>query len=355
MLHYHKPSMSHVLGAYSLRLKNDAVLKSVASQQPSPFGPYIHITKIGRALARRVRCVGNTITSLHAALGFNIWQKDVFLLYRRCTRQARVIVRYDGHNYDRLISLLLQQDSSLVRRRPASSLRVGRLYFVDTDCRITVMSPSYHMFCLSHYNYVFTGKQFHSVCLTYGIARYLANLYPEVEFVCTLNYNRWVVRHRYYHFKELCRVPINSQRRTMKVWMAVDPDGHLQHFDPTTLPPSLIEEYMQMPDFYEEFKVLTDAYGLKGLYAYNRYHLLPCIYVDIRLRNNYAHVCDVTGKWAMYSLCEERFITPFLYEPICYDTVRGIIYGVADDCNVVFYRYSYAKMKQEVFARRKTS
>ena len=280
--------------------------------------------------------------SLQMAFVFNIWQQSKFTLWRRKDNRLLNVNRYNGTNYHRLIDFLV---GSLPRvyRRSQTTMECKKLYHVSPQKLIRCISPSYHMLTLTRNNYLLIGKRFYNLCFTSGIARYLAVLYPRLRFVCTLNYNRLSATRRYFGLTDLYRVPIQSRSRYLKVWMAYDPRFLLRNFDPTTLPQPLIDDYMEAEDYYKEFEIIRNHLGLKGIYAYRHYHLLPPVYPEIRIRNYHAYVLNDQGLWAIYALCEECFRTDFIFERIWYDSDNGAIVGAIDGVRHTIFQFRIAK------------
>ena len=321
MLHYNKPSQQ-------------------AADKPVQYASPLATPKYRRRIAPPFS--EDKGASLQMAFVFNIWQQSKFTLWRRKDNRLVNINRYNGANYHRLVDYLV---GSLPRnyRRPQSTMEHRKLYHLSPKKLIRCIAPSRHMLTLTRNNYLLIGKKFYNLCFTYGIARYLAVLYPRLRFVCTLNYNRLNVTHRYFSLADLYRVPIHSKARSLKVWMAYDPMFLLRSFDPATLPQPLIDDYMEADDYYKEFEIVKNASGLKGIYAYQRHHLLPTIYPEIRIRNYHAYVLNDQGLWAVYALCEECFKTNFIFERIWYDSADGAIIGTIGGVRHTIFRFRFTK------------
>lgn len=76
-----------------------------------------------------------------------------------------------------------------------------------------------------------------------------------------------------------------------------------------------------------QFFTVTRHRGLCGLYAYSRFHLLPCIYRNITIHGHFARVMNTDKKIAIYALMQERFITDFVYDSIWYDSTNYRLMG----------------------------
>ena len=276
---------------------------------------------------------------LQAALHFHIWTSKVFDLYRPNDEWHVVMGRYNGNNY-RWLRYVLSTGRRAVHTRPAESLVAGRLYYCQRSDRLwTVLTASRHLLLLAQYSFLKHGNKLYSLCLTYGIACHLAAQYPRLRFINVLNYARLTVHHRVYTHKGLLSIPAGSKARSMKVWLLVDRKRELQLFDVTTLPPALLEEYYQTPNYTQQYQIVG-CYGKMGLYAYCRFHLLPPIYLNITIRGNYAQVMSHNHKMAVFSLAEERFLSDFIYDSIWYDAARKTIYGRVRRNQMIIHKFT---------------
>lgn len=269
-------------------------------------------------------------TALDTALHFRIWEQSVFTLWRRKDQRKTGVVRYDGKNHAVLMDFLLGKESRIYRRSKGS-LQKGKLYYVSPQKKVQTVNLSNYIQLVTRNSYLVTTHGYHNLCITYGIARYLGFLHPTLKFVCTLNYNHLREQRIYYTYHELVKVPIPSQARMLKVWIVVDTGGLLDDFDSTTLPQSLIDDYVDTEDYYQEFEVVCDSHGRKGLVAYRRHQILQTIYRKIVLKNYHAQVQGRNGLWAIFSLCDEQFRTGFKYEKIWYDQLNAKIMGLLTD------------------------
>lgn len=286
--------------------------------------------------------------SLNAALHFRIWQQSVFTLWRRKDRRMTAIVRYDGTNYSALMDFLLK-NGSRVYRRPRCSLEKGKFYYVSPQKKVKAINRANYTQIVTRNSYLVTDGGYRNLCLTYGIARYLGLLYPTLKFVCTLNYNHLREKRIYYSYNELVRVPLLSQARMLKVWMVADTGGLLDDFDCSTLPKALIDDYMDTEDYYQEFEVVSDSLGRKGLVAYRRHQILQPIYRKIVIRNYHAQVLGSNGRWAIFSLCDECFRSGFIYQRIWYDSDSACIVGLADGQEKVIHSFHILPPKKYVY------
>ena len=264
--------------------------------------------------------------SLRTALKFRIWGASAFTLWRRRDNKMVSIVRYTGNNYHTLLSLLVAPGDR-IHRPSERKLERGKFYWVSPQKRIRAVPVSRYILRLTQNSYMFTADGYRNLCITYGIARYLSLLHGSLKFVCTMEYNRLLDRHHYYTADDLCRVPLTSELRWLKVWIVVDTAGLLEGFDPAMMPQWLIDDYMRAEDHYDDYQVFTAADGRQGLVGYRRIILLPPIYQSIHVRNFHARVKGDNGLLAVYSLLEERFRSDFVYENVWYDERKGAVVG----------------------------
>ena len=282
--------------------------------------------------------IEDKMQALDVALHFNIWRQNVFTLWRRKDDKALPVVRYDGTNYNMVMSYILG-NNRFIRRRSRHSMRLGRLYYLSPQKRICCISRSRYILLLTQNNYLRLHDSYCNLCITYGIARYLALMYPKLKFVCTLNYNRMREQHVFYTYIELCRVPVLSPARQLKVWLVVDTKNLLCNFDVNTLPQALVDDYMTTEDFYQEFEIVSGGDGRKGIMAYRQCQLLPPVYRDIVISNYHARVMGDNGLWAVYSLGSECFRSDFVYTSLWYDRDTASIKGKKNGHTVVIYDF----------------
>jgi len=281
--------------------------------------------------------------SLQMALRFSIWGSDMFMLWRRRDERPMPVVRYTGNNYSLMVNRLIRPGER-IWRRPAYTLQVGQLYYVTPKKRLRALAPSRYILSMTQNGYLLTSHGYCNLCITYGMARFLTVLYPRLKFVCTLDYNRLLDQHQYYSLNDLYMVPLTSDTRWLKVWMAIDTGGLLEDFDPfESMPSWLIDDYMQAEDHYDDYQVFTAKDGRKGLMAYRRLVLLEPVYADIRVHSFHAHVKGDNGLWAIYALLEEHFRSDFVYSRIWYDVRRGAIMGRVDDHDECIYQFNFGR------------
>lgn len=292
------------------------------------------------SLCRFIPFSENKMESLHTALHFHIWRQGAFTLWRRKDNRPLPVVRYDGSNYRAVMNYLLAEDSR-IPQRSRKSLVKGCFYYVSPQKHITCMNRSTYVLRLSQNNYLRTTNGYLNLCVTYGIARYIGLLYPTLKFVCTLNINRVHEQRIFYSYHELCRVPLPSPARMLKVWIVMDTKNLLDGFSIASLPKVLVDDYLQTEDYYQEFEIVYNSKGLKGIVAYRRHVILPTAYRDIRLRNYHAHVLGDNGLWAIFALNEEHFISGFIYSHIWYDWYRAAIMGMVDGYERVIYSFHF--------------
>lgn len=274
--------------------------------------------------------------TLDRAIHFNPWHCDHFTLYMPANHKLIHIGRYVSGQAEALNDFL-RQDRSFVRPRKPNTFVQGRHYYVSPRLRIRVVAPSrYHRLVAQHHYLVENGLR-KDLCITYGIALYLAERYPQVRFLYIGNTNRECVRTIFYQLRQLQTVPPLSERRRIKGWLVVDPQHQLRHFNSSALPHDLVMDYLAAPDAPSDYSVETDGecFGIKG---FGRLHLLPCQYRHIRLRGNFAYVEQSDGKKAIYALRQEVFRTDFIYDHFRYDAAHFTQYGETDGTESVIFR-----------------
>ena len=304
---------------------------------PHPHSPWIKYggwKKQAALWKDRPEC--RHLYNLTIALKFSGWWEVEMELTRDYDDHCYQVVRYTGDNYQHLVS-------SLVNGRPLYYIRPERLmhkgwhYFIRrANWRWTHMTYTRYLLMKSHYNYVTIDGVSHNLCITYGLARYLASAYPRLRFINVLNFTRFKVHRRIYSDKDLKRVPLHSKARQLKVWMVADPLLLLGDLDVKSLPKQLVADYVKAPDFKDFFRV-EHHNGRVGLLAYGRFHLLPTIYQQIQLYGHYAHVKNDEGKWADYSLLLEEFVTDFIFDKIYYDPCLYVVVGCQGNDKVILH------------------
>lgn len=280
----------------------------------------------------------NLQESLRTSLTMNIWTLHRMTLFRRKDNLRTRIIRYDGQNYAEVMLFLTGKYQRIPQCSPATMIP-DCYYYISPQFRIRPLFPSRYLSMLARNNYLLQGRFCRNMLVTYGIARYMALMYPDLSFLCTLNANRQKVRTRHYKYRQLCAIPLRSQSRLLKVWLPYDPQGVLTSFKMHMLPKFLVQDYLETEDYYQEFEIIRSK-GLKGLYAYRRHHLLKTIYADIKIHHYYAHVQETSSrKWAIYSLARERFETNFVYDRLWYDPEQFIVYGCINSHIVIVYDF----------------
>lgn len=260
------------------------------------------------------------------SLKFNGWWEPQFELVRKGDFHTYRIMAYTGDNYGSVVKTLMGK-RPLTFIRPERWLRKGWHYFIKrTDWSWVHMTYSRYLLLMGHYSNLKLDDSTYNLCITYGLARYLAAAYPQLRFINVLNFTRFKVHRRVYSAKDLQKVGLHSKSRTLKVWMVIDPMLLLGNLDVESLPQELIDEYRQAAD-YSAFFTKVYHRGRVGLVAYSHFHLLPTIYREITLHGHYAHVLNDKGKWAVYSLIEEAFETDFIFDAIYFDPYLFLIVG----------------------------
>ena len=279
----------------------------------------------------------NGYAMLRLVLNFNIWRSDLFILHRRKDHRDFPVMRYDGQNYRELMMFLTDKHPQ-VSQRSRKTLTAGRLYYITPQMRISSLQVSRYILCLTQNNYLRIGHTLYNLCLSYSMARYLSMLFPTLLFVNTLNYNRLKSAQKYYACKDIATVPLDSEARRLKVWMAVDIRGQLQDFDTSTLPAWLVNDYVNTEEYYQKFE-FTYHNNHFGILAYRQFRLLPPIYKRIFITNYYAQVTRDDGKIAIYSLHEERFVSGFVYDRVWYDNIHCAILGLCNGETTIIYQF----------------
>lgn len=283
-----------------------------------------------QALRLKGMCACDTVRmkkrALDIALHFHIWTTPKCVLYRYGDNTTMTLIRYDGTNYNKVRKTVMCHSKVMIMRKEGG-LKVNRLYYCERKLlRWVVLPPSNHILMAAHFCNLRSGSTFKNLCVTYGIARYLTYQFPQLRFVNVLNYTRMVCHRRIFTYRQLQLVPLGSKSRTLKVWLLVDEKQILKDFRIDDLPQHLIDEYVNTPDYHQFFTV-TRHRGLCGLYAYSRFHLLPCIYRSITIHSHFARVMNTDKKIAIYALMQERFITDFVYDSIWYDSTNYRLMG----------------------------
>ena len=279
----------------------------------------------------------HSLLSLYTAIRFNIWKSDRFVLYRRRDHRMYRVIRYDGNNYGEVMRYLTEWNPRLNRRKK-SSLKIGRLYHVTPQMRIRVLGPYQHLQLISQNNYLCCGSEYRNLCVTYGIATFLASRFPSLRFVSVLNCNRIRTRRRRYTLEGLLSLPSRSRAREMKVWLIEDVNQELRSFDISQFPWGLVHEYLLAEDYYRDYEI-TRCGSLRGIRAFSCHQLLPPMFEQVIIRNQYARVKELGGKWAVYSLGGERFVSGFIYDRIWYDEEIAAVCGSVNGRLVVLYRF----------------
>lgn len=234
------------------------------------------------------------------------------MVYRRRDRLPLCVMRYTGTNAQDLMNYIVH-GQRLIKHRKEKTLEAGKLYHVTPRRDVRTLSPSQYARCLVHYSYVQLKGGLCSLAITYDLAVYLAREYPRLRFVSLLNYHcPHRLRHRYTLRRMLMLSPHHPGRR-LKVWVPMDRHYDLFDLQPEDLPDQLVSDYLTTPDYYEEYELIWRD-GLCGLLAYRQRVLLPTAYTRIIIHNYTASVCNIHGRWALYSLEGEHFISRFVHE-----------------------------------------
>ena len=333
MLHYHKPKQWRV---FCMPSRMEALLKGKKRRQ---------LDLSFKACEERLFYPDfneDLLASLQTALNISIWHEKSLLLWRRRDGRPCPLIRYDGTNY-RMLLLFLIGHQSRICRRAESSLEVGKFYYVSPQKRIRSVPLSKYVQLMARNNYLLVDGEYRNLCVTYGIACYLAALHPNMKFVCTLNFNRRLFRQLYYTAEDLLKLDVQSEERHVKVWIIVDTAHELADFSYTSLPLRLIIDYLNAKDCYKEFEVVKVPSGKMGVVAFSNEVVLPPLYRRVRLYNYYAYVQNEERLWAIFSLGGKRFLSGFQYEKIWYDSAQGAVMGSKDNKHIPIYRFSLSQ------------
>ena len=274
--------------------------------------------------------------NLSLCLQFNGWWEQEFCLSRKDDSYLCNVAAYTGSNYGRMVNSIIGY-RPVTYIRPERMMKKGWHYYIRRDnWAWSHMTYTRYLLLMGHYNWVLIDGRFYNLCITYGLARYLAAAYPQLRFINVLNFTRFTVHRRVYTANDLQHIGLHSQARQLKVWMVVDPLLLLAGLQVSKLPPKLLEEYRRARN-YADFFQTEWHHDRVGLVAYSRFHLLPAIYRDIDIRGHFAHVMNDDGKWAVYSLMEERFDTDFIFDSIYYDPNLYMVVGRIGADHVVIH------------------
>lgn len=303
---------------------------------PSPNHPVGQYGAWKQASARWRDTAQDHLFRLSLALKWNGWWESEFQLARMGDSHIYNVVAYTGSNYSHLISNIVGR-RPLRYIRPEWRMKKGWHYFLRRSNWAWVhMTYTRYLLLTGHYNYLKQDGRFYNRCITYRLARYLAVAYPQLRFINVLNYTRFKVRRRVYSACDLKRIGLHSKSRQLKVWMVIDPLLLLGDLDIEHLPQELIEEYRETDDYYTFFRKVS-RHGRVGLLAYERFHLLPAVYRRINISGHFAHVMNDEGKWAVYSLLEEAFMTDFIFDAIYFDPYLYTIVGCRGHVRVIIH------------------
>ncbi len=279
---------------------------------------------------RRARVCSDRLLCLQLLLAFNGRNTAGFELSRWDDNWRVRVALFTGGNY-RQIEEQIAGHLPKIHGKPAAFLREGQMYYIRRSTLMWKrMTPSRYLLLVAHYNYLTVGKIRVNLCITYGLARYLSALCPDMRFINVLNYTRFAVRRHVYTGQGLRRVPLHSKARTLKVWMIANIGCQPAGFRIADIPDVLVADYCSAPD-YNEFFQPEYRRGKVGLVAYSRFHLLKPVYEKIEVYGHFARVKNVCGKWAVYSLMRECFSTGFIYDRIWYDSAAHAVCAQKDD------------------------
>ena len=260
------------------------------------------------------------------ALKFNGFDYPEYELYHYGNSWRVKVARYSGRNYERMM-LLFRRKKHILEIIPENQLVKGTYYYFD---RISLLpkpiTRELYYSQLAHHNNLIFYNYLYNICITYNMAVYFSELYPSLRFINILNYARLKVQKHVYTGHALKKVALHSKARTRKVWIVVDHERVLSHYNIHKIPKVLFDEYKCTPN-YDSFYRITHRGDKVGLKAYSHFHLLPPVYAEICICGNWVKVLNDQGKWALYSLVREAFESEFVCDRIWLSLSGATIYG----------------------------
>lgn len=260
------------------------------------------------------------------ALKFNGFDYLEYELYHYGNSWRVKVVRYNGRNYERMM-LLFHRKKRKLNIIPENQLVKGKYYYFDRISLLPkpITQELYYIQLAYHNNLIFYNFLF-NICITYNMTVYFSELYPSLRFINILNYARRKVQKHIYTGHALKKVALHSKARSRKVWIVVDHERVLSHYNIHKIPRALFDEYKCMPDYLSFYRI-THRGDKVGLKAYSHFHLLPPVYAEICICGNWVKVLNEQGKWALYSLVREAFESEFVCDRIWFSLSGATIYG----------------------------
>ena len=323
-----------------LQLVSPEIFLMATSRMTVPRQPSLPFTKLRSICGlgdRPLPARENMRDSFVWSMRFDITKASSFLLYRRKDDVTISFIRYDGSNFSRIVGKLRLWNKLIPVPKEIVMPR-QRLLFVCPQLRIYPLLPDHYTDILARNNYLVVNNKYYNLLLSYKLALYIAERYPSVRFVSTLNANRAKVKTRIYGYRGLLSVPNGSYSRSLKVWLPIDKKKVLTTLSMHHIPKCLLDDYEETEDYYQEYEI-TFKNGLKGLFAYRRHHILKPKYRDIVINHYHASIQNEDGMWALYSLLGERFKTGFCYDSINFDKEKYIVYGQIGKVDEVLYSF----------------
>lgn len=249
--------------------------------------------------------------TLFLAIKFDGFEYDEYELYRAKDTWRMMVVCYNGENYKRMIRLFYGKQPKKILTNKDELIKGVHYYMDRRSHRLKPLTVEDFYFIRAYYSNIIINNSLHNLCITYNIALYLSDLFPDLQFINILNYARPKVKGQLYTSHDLKQVAPHSKSRDRKVWMVVDKYYDLKHFSTLSIPQELVVEYKEMQDYlvFHHVKQFGDKVGLK---SYGQFYLLPPIYSAITIQGDFALVKNDHGKEAIYSLIEEEFVTEFM-------------------------------------------
>ena len=190
------------------------------------------------------------IYSLYLALNFYGFDYSEYELYNPEETCRMIIIYYNGENYERMVHLFYG-DKAQKKLVTENKLIIDTHYYMDNhSSMLTPLTIDNYWYLRARYCYLVYPSSLYNLCISYNIAVYISELFPDLRFINILNYSRPEVHKRRYTPHALKLVSPRSIARYIKVWMVVDKKRDLKQFDIHTIPKRMMDEYKAMPDYF---------------------------------------------------------------------------------------------------------
>ena len=189
------------------------------------------------------------IYSLFLAMKFYGFDNLEYELYNPMEPYRMIVMYYNGENYERMVHVFYR-DHPQKNIIAENQLIRNTYYYMDYQSRVLMPLTIDKYWCLiARYCYLVYPSSLFNLCISYNIAVYISELYPDLRFIRILHYSRPIIRKHRYTPHALKQVPLRSKSRFMKVWLVVDEKRKLKSFDIQTIPQELIDEFKAMPNY----------------------------------------------------------------------------------------------------------